>query len=158
MKLFKLFAAAAACIALFASCNPEGKGEQKEDYSAIQKQLAGTWEGELKTIVIVNGEEKELGSTKVVLTFTDKTMTRKDGEEVALTYDYVLKKDSSKGYYFVCSLKGEEIGVREMRRHVMSYVHGMRGAAALRRTVNSLTRLDALLDTICRFFEETEPV
>ena len=110
MKLFKLFAAAAACIALFASCNPEGKGEQKEDYSAIQKQLAGTWEGELKTIMIVNGEEKELGSTKVVLTFTDKTMTRKDGEEVALTYDYVLKKDSSKGYYFVCSLKGEEIG------------------------------------------------
>ncbi len=110
MKLFKLFAAAAACIALFASCNPEGKGEQKEDYSAIQKQLAGTWEGELKTIMIVNGEEKELGSTKVVLTFTDKTMTRKDGEEVALTYDYVLKKDSSKGYYFVCSLMGEEIG------------------------------------------------
>ena len=110
MKLFKLFAAAAVCIALFASCNPEGKGEQKEDYSAIQKQLAGTWEGELKTIIIVNGEEKELGSTKVVLTFTDKTMTRKDGEEVALTYDYVLKKDSSKGYYFVCSLMGEEIG------------------------------------------------
>ena len=58
----------------------------------------------------------------------------------------------------LCAFKGEELGVREMRRHVMSYVHGMRGATALRRTVNSLTRLEALLDTICRFFEETEPV
>ena len=34
MKTIKLFAIAAACIALFASCTKPG--EQKEDYSAIQ--------------------------------------------------------------------------------------------------------------------------
>ena len=56
----------------------------------------------------------------------------------------------------LCKFKGEMIGVREMRRHVMSYVHGMRGAAALRREVNMLTELETLKETVCRFFDQAE--
>ena len=107
MKAIKLFAIAAACVALFASCTKSG--EQSEDFSAIQKQLVGTWEGVLKTTATLNGQEIEMGSTTVVLTFTDKQMTRKDGDTAAVTYDYVLKKADGK-YYFVCSFKGESVG------------------------------------------------
>lgn len=107
MKAIKLFALAAACIALFASCNKSG--DQTEDYSAIQKQLIGTWEGVLKSTATFNGQEIEMGSTTVVLTFTEKQMTRKDGDTAAVTYDYVIKKADGK-YYLVCSLKGESLG------------------------------------------------
>ncbi len=107
MKTIKLFAIAAACIALFASCTKGGA--QQEDNSAIKKQLIGTWEGVNKTMATLNGKEIEMGSTTVVLTFTDKQMTRKDGDGPAVTYDYVVKKQDGKTL-FTCSLKGEEIG------------------------------------------------
>ena len=56
----------------------------------------------------------------------------------------------------LCVFKGEDIGVREMRRHIMGYVHGMRGAAAFRREVNTLTELPALLEAVCGFFDRAE--
>ena len=123
MKTIKLFAIAAACIALFASCTKTG--EQKEDYSAIQKQLIGTWEGVNKTTATLNGKEIDMGSTTVVLTFTEKTLTRKDGEGPATTYDYVIKKNDGK-YLFSCSYKGEEIGAVwfEISGNTLSIVGG----------------------------------
>lgn len=39
----------------------------------------------------------------------------------------------------VCALKGEEIGVKEMRKHLAWYLKGMRGAARLRDELNRLT-------------------
>ena len=44
--------------------------------------------------------------------------------------------------------KGERLGVLEMRKHVGHYLGGMRGATALRREVNRLTTLDALVDLL----------
>lgn len=41
-------------------------------------------------------------------------------------------------------LKGEAVAVREMRRHAVCYVRGLRGAAALRRSVNGVTTLPEL--------------
>ncbi|MBQ8095086.1 MAG: tRNA dihydrouridine synthase DusB [Clostridia bacterium] len=51
------------------------------------------------------------------------------------------------------SFKGETIGVREMRRHVMNYVKGCRGAVALRRDINTITDLKALEAAVNRFFD-----
>ncbi len=48
-------------------------------------------------------------------------------------------------------LKCEEIAVKEMRRHVVCYVKGMRDAARVRTRVNSVTTLDEL-ETLMRGF------
>lgn len=109
MKTIKLFAIAAACIALFVSCNKAGT-DDSANVSAIQKQLVGTWEGQIRNTATLNGKEIEMSVTPVVLTFTNTQMTRKDGDLAAVTYDYVIKNGGSKGYYFVSSFKGEEVG------------------------------------------------
>lgn len=44
--------------------------------------------------------------------------------------------------------KGERIAVREIRKHVGWYVKGMHGAAALRRSVNSITDMQRMKDAI----------
>ena len=51
----------------------------------------------------------------------------------------------------LCMDKGEEIGVREARKHLAWYVKGSRGAAAFRNTVNntgSLAKLLTLIDEL----------
>ena len=48
-------------------------------------------------------------------------------------------------------LKGEGVAVREMRRHIVCYVRGMRGAAKLRTQVNSILTLEALEETMSAF-------
>ena len=48
----------------------------------------------------------------------------------------------------LAQLKGEDVAVREMRRHVVCYVKGMPGAARVRTRVNeviSLSQLEALM-------------
>jgi len=49
------------------------------------------------------------------------------------------------------ALKGEVVAVREMRRHVVCYVRGMRDAAKVRTRVNSILTMDALEETLTAF-------
>ena len=51
----------------------------------------------------------------------------------------------------LCALKGEAVAVREMRRHVVCYVRGMRDAARLRTQVNTILTMDALEDALTAF-------
>ena len=53
-----------------------------------------------------------------------------------------------------CEEAGEAVAMREMKKHLGWYIHGITGAAALRRTVNSAGSLDELLAVIGRI-EET---
>ena len=55
------------------------------------------------------------------------------------------------------AFKGEMIGIREMRRHVINYVRGYRGAAALRRQINTITTFDALAEAVTSFFRDAQP-
>jgi len=48
-------------------------------------------------------------------------------------------------------LKGENVAVREMRRHIVCYVRGMRDAAKVRTKVNSILTMDALEETMSAF-------
>jgi len=57
----------------------------------------------------------------------------------------------------LCAFKGEAVGIREMRRHVISYVRGCRGAAELRRKINTVSTLAELTDAVSTFFRTTEP-
>ena len=56
----------------------------------------------------------------------------------------------------LCALKGEAVAVREMRRHVVCYVRGMRDAARLRTQVNSILTMDALEETLTAFMSARE--
>lgn len=51
----------------------------------------------------------------------------------------------------LAALKGESVAVREMRRHIVCYVRGMRGAAKLRTQVNGILTLEALEETLSAF-------
>ena len=51
----------------------------------------------------------------------------------------------------LAALKGEDVAVREMRRHIVCYVRGMRGAAKLRTQVNGILTLEALEETLSAF-------
>ncbi len=52
----------------------------------------------------------------------------------------------------LAQLKGEAVAVREMRRHIVCYVRGMRDAARLRVRVNAITEIDELENTLDRPF------
>ena len=51
----------------------------------------------------------------------------------------------------LAQLKGEAVAVREMRRHVVCYVRGMRDAARLRAQVNALLTLEQLEEAVSSF-------
>ena len=51
------------------------------------------------------------------------------------------------------AVSGERVALREMRKHLSWYSHGLPGAAAFRDTVNRLAGKDALVDAVRRFFE-----
>ena len=56
----------------------------------------------------------------------------------------------------LAALKGEGVAVREMRRHVVCYVRGMRDAAKLRTKVNAILTLEALEETLSAFMLSRE--
>jgi tRNA-dihydrouridine synthase len=49
----------------------------------------------------------------------------------------------------LCEYKGEDIGMREARKHSAWYFKGMRDAASLRRKAGTLTTFDDLIE-LCR--------
>jgi len=56
----------------------------------------------------------------------------------------------------LCVLKGESIAVREMRRHVVCYVRGMRDAARIRTRVNTILTMEALEEALTAFMLSRE--
>jgi len=56
----------------------------------------------------------------------------------------------------LAEMKGESVAVREMRRHVVCYVKGMRDAAKIRTQVNSILTIDALEEALTAFMLSRE--
>ena len=56
--------------------------------------------------------------------------------------------------HMLAQLKGEAVAVREMRRHIVCYVRGMRDAARLRVRVNTITEMDELEKTLTAYMLE----
>ncbi|MBU9710490.1 tRNA dihydrouridine synthase DusB [Evansella tamaricis] len=54
------------------------------------------------------------------------------------------------------ALKGEDVAVREMRKHAAWYIKGMRGAAKIRDMINALSKRDELAAALYAFVEEQE--
>lgn len=52
----------------------------------------------------------------------------------------------------LCEYKGEDVGMREARKHAAWYMKGMKGAAALRRQAGMLTKYEDLIG-LCRMIE-----
>jgi len=49
--------------------------------------------------------------------------------------------------------KGEAIGIREMRKHLVWYTKGMRDGAALRRELMQMTRAQDVEDRLLTFLD-----
>ena len=58
--------------------------------------------------------------------------------------------------HMLAELKGENVAVREMRRHIVCYVRGMRDAAKLRTKVNSILTMEALEEALTAFMLSRE--
>lgn len=58
--------------------------------------------------------------------------------------------------HMLADMKGEAVAVREMRRHVVCYVKGMRDAAKVRTKVNSVLTIDALEEALTAFMLANE--
>ena len=56
--------------------------------------------------------------------------------------------------HMLVKLKGEAVAVREMRRHIVCYVRGIRDAARLRVRVNAITDMEELEKTLAAFMLE----
>ena len=56
--------------------------------------------------------------------------------------------------HMLVKLKGEAVAVREMRRHIVCYVRGIRDAARLRVRVNTITDVEELEKTLAAFMLE----
>ena len=56
----------------------------------------------------------------------------------------------------LADLKGEGVAVREMRRHIVCYVRGMRDAAKVRTKVNTILSLEELEEVLTAFMLKTE--
>ena len=54
----------------------------------------------------------------------------------------------------LAQLKGEAVAVREMRRHIVCYVRGMRDAARLRVKVNAITDIGEMEEALKAFMLE----
>ena len=83
---------------------------------------------------------------EISLALEGKTARVVSGEEKAA----VLQEHARR----LCSMKGEDVAIREMRRHAVSYVHGMRDASRLRVRVNQLTDLNTFEKTMTAFLLE----
>lgn len=58
--------------------------------------------------------------------------------------------------HMLADMKGESVAVREMRRHVVCYVKGMRDAAKIRTKVNTLLTIADLEDALTEFMLSRE--
>ena len=50
--------------------------------------------------------------------------------------------------------KPEYIAVREMRKHIAWYLHGIRGASKMRVQINHIESADEALEVVRQFLEE----
>lgn len=55
-----------------------------------------------------------------------------------------------------CVDKGENIGVKEMRKHLAAYVKNLKDATKLRNCINKVEEKDELIDTLKKFFKELD--
>ena len=57
-------------------------------------------------------------------------------------------------FEMICADKGEDIAVREIRKHIGWYVKGLKGAAAIRRAANTVTDREELTGLLTEFRQE----
>lgn len=54
----------------------------------------------------------------------------------------------------ICSIKGEKVGVREMRKHIIWYLKGMRNSNAVKNTINTINNKDDMEEALYKYLIE----
>ncbi len=81
-------------------------------------------------------------------------LDRMEGREVITpTYEEVINL-AIRHLYLVVSIKGEKVGVREMRKHISSYIKGLPNSARVKDEVNRLTSLKEVEDRLTLYLKE----
>ena len=58
-------------------------------------------------------------------------------------------------YRMMLETRPEQIAIREMRKHIGWYIHGLRGSAKIRNAINHCAKTDDVFDLLDDFFAET---
>ncbi len=61
-----------------------------------------------------------------------------------------------KHLHLVCSIKGESVGVKEMRKHISHYFKGQPNSAALKDEVNKLTKLEEVNNRLWTYYKNQD--
>ena len=89
---------------------------------------------------------------RALMIFPDENMQQAVREILAEEKLAVLLRHAR----MLSELKGESVAVREMRRHIVCYVRGMRDAAKVRTKVNTILTLEELEEVLTAFMLKTE--
>lgn len=81
---------------------------------------------------------------------------RIEGREVVLPSIEERIKMSIQHLYLVSSIKGERVGVREMRKHISWYVKGLEKSASLKDEVNKLETIKDVETRLWSYLEEVK--
>lgn len=54
----------------------------------------------------------------------------------------------------ICNIKGEHVGIREMRKHIAWYLKGMRNSNMLKDKINTMESKEEILDTLLKYKED----
>ena len=68
-----------------------------------------------------------------------KPVTPSDNEKINMLLDH---------FALICADKGDNVAVREIRKHIGWYVKGMRGASYVKRTANKITQASELIELL----------
>ena len=82
-----------------------------------------------------------------------KLLNREDPKEVTITERQEMIR---KHYCMMLAHLPEKVAVREMRKHIGWYLHGLRGAAKVRNEINRCTEPEEVERLLMRFFDDKE--
>lgn len=77
----------------------------------------------------------------------------KNGEKMQAPPNSEKIKTCIKHFDILCSIKGERVAVKEMRKHIAWYIKGMRNSAEMRNKINTISTRTELVEQLNKFAE-----
>lgn len=77
----------------------------------------------------------------------------KNGEKIQMPSNSQRIKICIRHFELLCSLKGDRVAVKEMRKHIAWYIKGMRNSAEMRNKINTILTKAELIEELHKFAE-----
>lgn len=86
----------------------------------------------------------------------DEIRKGQKGEEVIRPSIAQLFETIYTHYELICKLKGERVGVREMRKHISHYIKGLRGSSEIKNKINAIDNSEETLIVLRGYEKELD--